>query len=59
LERIEEAIGRVFAFEVAGHLAAEKASSYRVVGVSAELRRPAVFDGHEQRAGVRTVKGTD
>ena len=59
-ERVEEARGRVFVFEIAGYFGAEEASGDGVIGIAAEaVAAILVVDIDEQRTGVGTIEGAD
>ena len=54
-ERIENAIGRVHAIEIFGHLAAKKALRHRMRRIALQLDRAALIHRHQNRAAVRAV----
>ena len=59
-QRVEQPVGRIFAFEIASHLAAKEPAGDRVSGVAAKLRSTrVVVDVDEKRAGVRAIESAD
>ena len=54
---VEDPLGAVDALEVAVDLGAEEALGEAVVGIAAELHRPAPLDLDGHDAGVRTIVG--
>ena len=59
LQRLEQAVGAVDSFQVAGHLLAEKPARERMIGVAAKLDRHAVLDRHQHAARVGAVERAD
>jgi hypothetical protein len=55
-KRTLEALRGILAIQVSGHLPAQKASRHGVIRVSAQAHRPALFDGYQDTARIRTVE---
>ena len=57
--RIEQAVGRVFALQIAGDFAAQKSARDGMLGIAAQAGAFAVLDVDQQGAGVGTIERAD